>query len=87
MLNLTAECYNIGKQSLKGDVKHMRMTKDKVKLKGEEHIEEVLEFLKSARMLKKQIKLIRGIELSEFEEEEVKKVLGELKKEFTLFKV
>ena len=65
----------------------MKMTKDKQKLSGQEHIEEVLEFLKSARMLKKQIRLIRGIELTDQEETVVKEVLGELKKEFTIFKV
>jgi hypothetical protein len=65
----------------------MKMTKEKEKLKGQENTEEVLEFLKNARMLKKQIRLIRGIELTEREEEVVKEVLSELKKEFTLFKI
>lgn len=63
----------------------MKMTKEKEQLNGQENAEEVLEFLKSARMLKKQIRLIRGIELSEKEEYVVKEVLRELKMEFTLF--
>lgn len=65
----------------------MKMQKEKKILKNEENIEEVLEFLKSARMLKKQIKLIRGIGLTEKEETVVKTVLKELKDELTLFKV
>lgn len=65
----------------------MRMKKEKDKLNGQEHIEEILEFLKSARMLKKQIRLIRGINLTEQEEKVVKEVLGELKKEFIFFKI
>lgn len=65
----------------------MKMTKEKEKLKGQENEEEVLEFLKNARMLKRQIRLIRGIELSEHEEKVVKEVLSELKKDFTLFKI
>ena len=64
----------------------MKMRKEKAKLKGQENIEEVLEFLKSARMLKKQIRLIRGIDLNEREEEVIKEVLGDLTKEFMLFK-
>lgn len=63
------------------------MTKEKQELAGQENIEEVLEFLKSARMLKRQIKLIRGIKLTEKEEEVVEKVLKELKKAFSLFNV
>jgi hypothetical protein len=66
---------------------YMKMKKEKEKLNGQENVEEVLEFLKNARMLKKQIRLIRGIELTDREEEVVKEVLGELKKEFTLFKI
>lgn len=65
----------------------MKMTKEKEQLKGSENVEEVLEFLKSARMLKKQIRLIRGISLEDREEEVVQQVLKELKKEFALFKV
>lgn len=65
---------------------YMKMRKEKAKLKGQENIEEVLEFLKSARMLKKQIRLIRGIDLNEREEEVIKEVLGDLTKEFMLFK-
>lgn len=65
----------------------MKMTKEKQELVGQENIEEVLEFLKSARMLKRQIKLIRGIKLTEKEEEVVEKVLKELKKAFSLFNV
>lgn len=65
----------------------MRMLKEKKLLKEEENVEEVLEFLKSARMLKKQIKLIKGIDLTEKEESIVKLVLKELKDELILFKI
>lgn len=65
----------------------MRMQKEKKLLSEEENVEEVLEFLKSARMLKKQIKLIKGIDLTEKEESIVKLVLKELKDELILFKI
>ena len=65
----------------------MRMLKEKKLLKEEENVEEVLEFLKSARMLNKQIKLIKGIDLTEKEESIVKLVLKELKDELILFKI
>ena len=65
----------------------MRMTKEKEKLKDQDNAEEILEFLKSARMLKKQIKLIRGINLTEREKQIISEVLDQLKKEFSLFKL
>lgn len=65
----------------------MRMTKEKEKLKDQENVEEILEFLKSARMLKRQIKLIKGINLTERENQVISEVLGQLKNEFSLFKM
>ena len=65
----------------------MKMQKEKKALAGEENIEEVLEFLKSARMLRKQIKLIKGLDLTEKEESVIKTVLKEVKEELILFKV
>lgn len=65
----------------------MRMTKEKEKLKDQENVEEILEFLKSARMLKRQIKLIKGINLTDQENYVIREVLGQLKNEFSLFKM
>lgn len=65
----------------------MRMGREKSLLKGEQNIEEVLEFLKSARMLRKQAKLIKGIQLSEKEETVVRTVLKAIRDEITLFKI
>lgn len=47
---------------------------------------EVLEFLKTARELKRQIMLIKGIGLTSDEEQVVGKVLKELTSEMALYK-
>lgn len=65
----------------------MKMKKEKKALEGTENSTEVLEFLKSARTLKRQLMLIRGINLESKEEEIIKTVLEDLRKQFSLFKV
>lgn len=64
-----------------------RMHKERAELEGSENIEEVLEFLKTARTLKRQIKLIRGIRLEDKEEKIIKNILEDVKKQFSLFNV
>lgn len=65
----------------------MRMKKEKELLKDTINSVEVLEFLKGARTLKRQLKLIRGIKLDEKEEQVIKTILEDLKKQFSLFNV
>lgn len=65
----------------------MKMKKEKKALEGTDNSTEVLEFLKSARTLIRQLKLIRGINLEAKEEEIIKTVLEDLRKHFSLFKV
>lgn len=62
------------------------MKKDKDTLTASNNETEVLEFLKTARTLKRQIKLVRGIDLERKEIEIINRVLIELSKEFALFK-
>lgn len=62
------------------------MKKDKDTLTASNNEIEVLEFLKTARTLKRQIKLVRGIDLERKEIEIINRVLTELSKEFALFK-
>ena len=61
--------------------------KEKSELANSPNHAEVLEFIKTARTLKRQIKLVRGINLNDKEVEVIKKVLTELDVEFTLFNV
>lgn len=63
------------------------MQKERKKLNGSINSNEVLEFIKTARTLKRQVKLIRGIRLEDKEEDSIKIVLEDLKKQFTLFRV
>lgn len=65
----------------------MKMKKEKKVLEGTDNSTEVLEFLKSARTLKRQLMLIRGINLEAKEEELIKTILEDLRKQFSLFKV
>jgi len=65
----------------------MKMKKEKKALEGTDNSTEVLEFLKSARTLKRQLMLIRGINLEAREEEIIKTILEDLRKQFSLFKV
>lgn len=65
----------------------MKMKKEKLILKDTDNSVEVLEFLKSARTLKRQLQLIRGIKLDEKEEQVIKTVLEDLKGRFSLFNV
>ena len=65
----------------------MKLKKEKELLNGSSNFEEVLEFIKTARTLKRQVKLIRGISLETREEEVVKTILEDLRAQFTLFKV
>lgn len=65
----------------------MKMKKEKKALEGTDNSTEVLEFLKSARTLKRQLMLIRGINLEAKEEEIIKTILEDLRKQFSLFKV
>jgi hypothetical protein len=65
----------------------MKMRKERKALADSENAIEVLEFLKSARTLKRQLMLIRGIQLDECEEQTIKTVLEDLRKQFSLFRV
>lgn len=65
----------------------MKMKKEKEILGNSNNAIEVLEFLKSARTLKRQLMLIRGIDLEVNEEEIIKTILLDLRKQFSLFKV
>lgn len=71
---------------MEGDIL-MRQPKEKAMLGNSKNVEEVIEFIKTARTLKRQIKLVRGINLEAEEEQVIKTVLEELKKQFLMFKV
>ncbi len=65
----------------------VKVTKEKRMLQGEPNLTEVLELIKTARTLKRQVSLVRGIPTTKKEEEIIQKVLSDLKDQFSIFKV
>lgn len=47
----------------------------------------LLELTKNARILQRQLKLMKGITLGEKERDSVKEIISNLEKEFNLFKI
>lgn len=63
------------------------MKNERTKLNESNNAEELLEFIRTARTLKRQIRLMRGIGLELEETDSIKLVLTDLKNEFALFRV
>jgi hypothetical protein len=60
------------------------MKKETKKLKNSNNAEEILEFIRTARTLKRQIRLVSGIELEQKETNTIKLALSDLKNEIAI---